>query len=98
MSEEVVLQGCTYCRGVNGILTVMCSFSQGMADRVSLGLLPSSQGGWQTALEALKPDLGGWLHLHHNVTNAAQAEWCQQTVAALQLLADQVLGRSWICR
>lgn len=39
---------------------------QGVADRVLLGLLPSSKGGWATALAALKPQ-GGFLHLHENV-------------------------------
>lgn len=70
---------------------------QGIADRVSLGLLPSSQGGWGTALAALKPELGGWLHLHHNVKDTEEAEWCQQTLATLQQLADQ-MGRLWHCR
>ncbi|KAL0023672.1 hypothetical protein WJX77_012323 [Trebouxia sp. C0004] len=68
-----------------------------LADRVSLGLLPSSQGGWATALEALKADTGGWLHLHHNVTDSVEAEWCLGTVATLQQLAHQ-LGRNWQLR
>jgi Met-10+ like-protein len=37
------------------------------ADRVSLGLLPSSQGGWRTAVACLHEQRGGWLHVHGNV-------------------------------
>ena len=33
-------------------------------DRVSLGLLPSSEGGWGTAVKALHRSTGGWLHIH----------------------------------
>jgi hypothetical protein len=36
-------------------------------DRVSLGLLPSSEGGWRTAVQALRRRTGGWLHVHGNV-------------------------------
>lgn len=70
---------------------------QEVADRVSLGLLPSSQGGWATALAALKADTGGWLHLHHNVTDTEEAAWCEETLATLQQLAHQ-LGSSWHLR
>ena len=66
---------------------------QGVADRVSLGLLPSSEGGWQVALSALRPG-GGWLHLHQNVTDFQEQEWCQATMVKLQSLAEQQ-GRLW---
>lgn len=36
-------------------------------DRVSLGLLPSSEGGWRIAVQALKDTSGGWIHVHGNV-------------------------------
>ena len=41
----------------------------GMADRVLLGLLPSSEGAWGLAVRCLKPT-GGWLHVHGNVAFA----------------------------
>lgn len=41
-----------------------------MFDRVSLGLLPSSEGGWWTAVQALRRSSGGWLHIHGNVPAA----------------------------
>ena len=40
---------------------------QGIADRVNLGLLPSSEAGWPAACAALNPSSGGWLHIHGNV-------------------------------
>lgn len=41
----------------------------GVADRVNLGLVPSSEGGWSVACRALKSDTGGWLHIHGNVSS-----------------------------
>ena len=40
---------------------------RGLADRVNLGLVPSSEVGWPAACAALRPDRGGWLHVHGNV-------------------------------
>ncbi|XP_062358732.1 tRNA wybutosine-synthesizing protein 2 homolog isoform X2 [Cinclus cinclus] len=40
---------------------------QDMADRVNLGLIPSSEQGWPVACRVLKKDTGGVLHIHHNV-------------------------------
>eukprot|EP00795_Rhopilema_esculentum_P012873 gene12873-3622_t len=40
---------------------------KGIADRVNLGLIPSSHESWQAACEALNPTKGGWLHIHANV-------------------------------
>ena len=37
------------------------------ADRVNLGLLPSSEPSWPTACNALKLESGGYLHIHGNV-------------------------------
>ncbi|TRZ09190.1 hypothetical protein HGM15179_017921 [Zosterops borbonicus] len=51
-----------------------------VADRVNLGLIPSSEEGWPVACRVLKKDMGGILHIHHNVetplapTVALQAE------------------------
>ena len=38
------------------------------ADRVNLGLIPSSAEGWPVACAALKSLTGGWLHIHGNVS------------------------------
>ncbi|NXN62910.1 TYW2 protein, partial [Himantopus himantopus] len=37
------------------------------ADRVNLGLIPSSEEGWPVACRVLKKGTGGVLHIHHNV-------------------------------
>lgn len=42
---------------------------RGMANRVNLGLIPSSEAGWATACAALRDDSGGILHVHANVTS-----------------------------
>ena len=38
-----------------------------VADRVNLGLIPSSEMSWETACKALKSVSGGMLHIHANV-------------------------------
>lgn len=38
-----------------------------VADRVNLGLIPSSQEGWPVACQVLRKDVGGILHIHQNV-------------------------------
>uniref|UniRef100_A0A8C8VPC1 tRNA wybutosine-synthesizing protein 2 homolog n=1 Tax=Pelusios castaneus TaxID=367368 RepID=A0A8C8VPC1_9SAUR len=40
---------------------------QDVADRVNLGLLPSSEEGWPIACQLLRKDTGGILHIHQNV-------------------------------
>lgn len=43
-----------------------------MADRVNLGLIPSSEDGWPVACRVLKPT-GGVLHIHGNVNSRTSA-------------------------
>lgn len=43
---------------------------RGIADRVILGLIPSSEDSWVTACSCIKPTTGGWLHIHGNITVA----------------------------
>ncbi|XP_076450177.1 tRNA wybutosine-synthesizing protein 2 homolog isoform X2 [Babylonia areolata] len=45
---------------------------RGVADRINLGLIPSSEEGWPVACRVLKPT-GGMLHIHGNV-NSQTAE------------------------
>ena len=59
-------------------------------DRISLGLLPSSEGGWAVAVSCLNRGIGGWLHVHANVPTMERRRWtnwlCQSLtrIAALQ--------------
>ncbi|XP_003970200.1 tRNA wybutosine-synthesizing protein 2 homolog [Takifugu rubripes] len=41
-----------------------------IADRVNLGLIPSSEDGWPVACRLLKRTTGGFLHIHQNVTSS----------------------------
>ncbi|KTF95100.1 hypothetical protein cypCar_00025195, partial [Cyprinus carpio] len=45
-----------------------------LADRVNLGLIPSSEEGWPVACRLLKRDTGGMLHIHQNVTTPLHRE------------------------
>jgi len=79
--------------GVEGRLTVhqgdnaetMAGFT-GQADRVHLGLLPSSEAAWQAAVRCLR-DSGGWLHVHMNVEEERIEGWVERTVDQLNDLA-----------
>ncbi len=67
--RATVLEGdCRITLAENGILDL--DF-----DRVSLGLLPSCEGGWKTALLALSREKGGWLHIHGNVASHERNQW-----------------------
>lgn len=55
---------------------------ENVADRVNLGLIPSSESSWKTACHALKKQSGGILHIHANVdiqsnvkNNGIKKEW-----------------------
>ncbi|KAL6200966.1 hypothetical protein ACLB2K_024681 [Fragaria x ananassa] len=47
---------------------------QGVADRVCLGLIPSSELSWATAVRALRGE-GGMLHVHGNVVDSEENLW-----------------------
>lgn len=60
----------------------------GPINRISLGLLPSSEGCWHVAVQALmgtlrnqapstEPAVGGWLHVHGNVPVKERDNWMQ---------------------
>ena len=52
------------------------------ADRVNLGLIPSSEEGWPVACAALKRSTGGWLHIHGNVSTYTKPELQTSTAAS----------------
>ncbi|CAN1326735.1 tRNA wybutosine-synthesizing protein 2/3/4 [Linum perenne] len=64
-----------------------------VADRVCLGLIPTSEGSWETAIKALKKE-GGILHVHGNVKDSEEATWTQHVVTSLDNIAKSE-GRSW---
>ena len=65
---------------------------RGVAQRVLLGLLPSSECAWPAAAAALA-DGGGTAHVHANVRAGGQAAWAQEAAAELQRLARALPGR-----
>lgn len=67
------------------------SVFRGKADRVLLGLLPSSEDGWSIAVESLK-GTGGMLHLHANVPNMREKEYgsfvCHRLMQLAKMSSD----------
>lgn len=54
----------------------------GLADRVVLGLLPSSEAAWNLARACLKP-AGGWIHVHMNVEEERIEAWAEASASRL---------------
>lgn len=73
-----------------------------MFDRVSLGLLPSSEGGWRTAVKALRRDTGGWLHIHGNVPDRELHVWkhwtCKRLLSFVEDKGDSLLDWVVVCK
>ncbi len=69
---------------------------QGVADRVLLGLIPSSRIGWQAAIRALKPS-GGIIHLHENLSDSREAADVTSIMDALAAEAEAI-GRPGLFR
>ncbi|XP_020573877.1 tRNA wybutosine-synthesizing protein 2/3/4 isoform X2 [Phalaenopsis equestris] len=59
---------------------------EGVADRVCLGLLPSSECSWRTAVKALRAQ-GGLLHIHGNVKDSEEKSWMDYVVESIGRIA-----------
>ncbi|CAM0906040.1 unnamed protein product [Alopecurus aequalis] len=66
---------------------------KGVADRVCLGLIPSSECSWATAVRALRVG-GGILHIHGNVNDSDEARWLENVVESISSIAT-THGLSW---
>ncbi|KAL0363221.1 UNVERIFIED_CONTAM: tRNA wybutosine-synthesizing protein 2/3/4 [Sesamum calycinum] len=66
---------------------------KGVADRVCLGLLPSSECSWVTAVRALR-DEGGMLHIHGNAKDTEEGLWTKHVVQSISDIVKSE-GRSW---
>ena len=64
------------------------------ADRVHLGILPSSEKAWQSAINCLKSN-GGILHIHMNVEEEKIDDFVSYCIDSIAKLAKQ-LGRKGI--
>ncbi|KAG4146669.1 hypothetical protein ERO13_D05G173300v2 [Gossypium hirsutum] len=66
---------------------------KGVADRVCLGLLPSSEGSWLTAVRALRSN-GGILHVHGNVKDTEVELWANHVSKSISEIARSE-GHRW---
>ncbi|KAM1108590.1 hypothetical protein ACFX2B_005165 [Malus domestica] len=69
---------------------------KGVADRVCLGLIPTSEGSWVTAVRALRSE-GGMLHLHGNVKDSEENSWTKHVSESISEIAKSE-GLSWEVR
>ena len=75
----------------------VCALRPTSFDRISLGLLPSSEGGWAVAMKCLNHTMGGWLHVHANVPTAERLSWTIWLVQCLARLAkDEEYSNNWV--
>ena len=75
LARNGVTEKCTIHPGDNRI---SMRNLQGIADRVILGLIPSSMNSWGNAIRCLK-DTGGIIHVHMNVHEDEVQEWVHKT-------------------
>ncbi|XP_071697573.1 tRNA wybutosine-synthesizing protein 2/3/4-like isoform X2 [Rutidosis leptorrhynchoides] len=64
-----------------------------VADRVNLGLLPSSEDSWATAVRALRSK-GGMLHVHGNVKDTEEDLWTEQVSNSIKDISRSE-GYNW---
>lgn len=66
---------------------------KGVADRVCLGLLPTSEGSWVTAVRALRQE-GGMLHIHGNAKDSEEGSWKNHVLQSITDIA-RLEGYHW---
>lgn len=66
---------------------------KGVADRVCLGLIPTSEGSWVTAVKALR-SIGGVLHVHGNVKDSEEGSWIEHVLKSIQEIS-KTEGSLW---
>ncbi|KAK9133426.1 hypothetical protein Scep_012954 [Stephania cephalantha] len=76
-----VADRCVILEGDNRVVA-----PKGVAHRVCLGLLPSSQNSWLTAVRALRVE-GGMLHVHENVKDSEEGLWSEHLAKSIHDLA-----------
>ena len=55
---------------------------------INCGLLPTSQGSWQTAVNILDREMGGWLHVHENFAVNEIEQKSEEVRIALEQMWD----------
>lgn len=81
-----VIERCTIHGGDNRLSNEdIC----GLADRVLLGLLPSSEEGYKAALDAIKPS-GGVLHVHGLGRTRNHEAWADDVESSLLRISNSI--------
>lgn len=88
LEANLVADRCVLLEGDNRITA-----PKGVADRVCLGLIPTSEGSWLTAVRALR-DEGGILHIHGNVKDSEEHIWTNHVSQSIQEIARSE-GHDW---
>lgn len=88
LEANLVADRCVLLEGDNRITA-----PKGVADRVCLGLIPTSEGSWITAVRALR-DEGGILHIHGNVKDSEENVWTKYVSQSIQEIARSE-GHNW---
>ncbi|OQS01960.1 hypothetical protein THRCLA_05619 [Thraustotheca clavata] len=90
LNRNHVSDRCTVYQGDNRITGPTLG---AIADRVNLGLLPTSEHGWPVAVQVLK-STGGMLHVHENVAIDNLPAWQIYVVNSIKTLAAGI-GKEW---
>ncbi|XP_048317963.2 tRNA wybutosine-synthesizing protein 2/3/4 [Ziziphus jujuba] len=88
LQSNSVIDRCIILEGDNKITA-----PKGVADRVCLGLLPTSEGSWVTAVRALRSE-GGILHIHGNVKDSEEGLWTEHVLNSIHEIANNE-GYCW---
>ncbi|KAG0483945.1 hypothetical protein HPP92_012029 [Vanilla planifolia] len=88
VNANSVADRCIILEGDNRVMA-----PRAIADRVCLGLLPSSECSWRTAVKALRLQ-GGVLHIHGNVKDSKEKAWLESTVESIVNIA-KLEGLIW---
>uniref|UniRef100_A0A3Q0S1J3 tRNA wybutosine-synthesizing protein 2 homolog n=1 Tax=Amphilophus citrinellus TaxID=61819 RepID=A0A3Q0S1J3_AMPCI len=82
---------CTIHQGDNRQLQ-LCD----IADRVNLGLIPSSEDGWPVACRLLRRTTGGVLHIHQNITSPLRNTTASDAIQKVsRKKADREVWQAW---
>lgn len=88
LQANFVSDRCVVLEGDNRITA-----PKGVADRVCLGLIPTSEGSWVSAVRALRSE-GGTLHVHGNVKDSEEESWRQHVSKSIYEIATSE-GHHW---
>ncbi|XP_024992862.1 tRNA wybutosine-synthesizing protein 2/3/4 isoform X2 [Cynara cardunculus var. scolymus] len=88
LEANSVADRCVVLEGDNRVMA-----PKGVADRVNLGLLPSSEGSWEIAVRALRSN-GGMMHVHGNVKDKEEESWTKQVSKSIKEISRSE-GYDW---